>query len=39
MKKFKELKWNELESSSLDKFIEFDSTLDYEPFNGIIAQK
>ena len=38
MKKFNELKWNELESSSLDKFIEFDSTLDYEPFNGIIAQ-
>ena len=39
MKKFKELKWNELNSKCDDKFIEFDSTKDYEPFNGIIAQE
>ena len=39
MKKFKELKWTELNSKCEDKFIEFDSTKDYEPFNGIIGQK
>lgn len=39
MKKIKELKWSDLISSSDEKFIEFDSTKDYEPFNGIIGQE
>lgn len=39
MNKFKELKWSELKSQTDEKFIQFDSTNDYEPFNGIIAQE
>lgn len=39
MNKFKELKWSELKPQTDEKFIQFDSTNDYEPFNGIIAQE